>query len=279
MRAAIEGAIDQMTKIHPDCQGKEVDGIVYCEKCGAPKQTMLQMLGKPRKVWIMCSCMSDKQANEEQKFRMKLEKEQIERMRTIGIPEKEYQNNTFANADPDIQPENMQLCRQIVNKFDEVYAKGTVMLFCGPTGTGKSYAANSVANALIDRKVPVLTTSFSHICLEIQAASFEDKAAYYRDILKYPLVVIDDLGAERDTQYTEEVIYRVINDRVTAGKPMIITTNHGVEFFKDPPSDAWQRICSRLLMRCYPVKFVGEDNRKKEFVKNFKIAKDVLFSP
>lgn len=271
----IQKVIDQISSTHPDCQGTEIDGLIHCDKCGKPRQAIIQILGRPRKQWIMCECMIDKQTTEEQKFRMKLERESVERMRTIGFPEESYKKNTF-DADNGSQPEAMKICRNFVNRFDAVFEKGTTMLFYGPTGTGKSFASNAIANALIDKGIPVLTTSFSHVIGEVMAAPFDEKEKYFRDVLKYPLVVIDDLGIERNSEFASEVIFRIINDRVNAEKPMIITTNLPVSFFKEPPSDAWARICSRIIKKCYPVKFDGKDQRKSEFTRSYTEMKDLL---
>ena len=208
-------------------------------------------------------------------MKMRLQKEKIERLRVTGMAKFEQMNHTFEN-DNGKQAENMKLCREYVNKFDEVYKQGTTLLFYGPNGTGKSYAANSIANALIDKGIPVLTTSFGIIANQLMAAPYEERLSYYADLNQYPLIVIDDLGAERNTEFMEEIIFRVFTDRENSGKPMICSTNLSVEFFKDPPDDAWKRICSRLLKKCFPVKFDGEDQRKKSFVEHYKTMKDIL---
>lgn len=277
MRNAVLGALAEAEKpaIHPDCQGTEIDGIVHCDKCKKPRQALIHILGRPRKQWIMCDCMIEKSENEEQELKMRLQKEQIERLRVTGIKQPELREQTFEN-DNGKQPDNMKLCREYVNKFDEVYSQGTTMLFYGPNGTGKSYAANSIANALIDKGIPVLITSFSIIAESLMAAPFEERATYYADLNKYPLIVIDDLGAERNTEFVHEVIFRVFTDRENSKKPMICSTNLSIEFFKDPPDDDWRRICSRLWKKCFPVKFDGVDQRKKSFVTHYNSMKDIL---
>lgn len=261
--------------IHPDCQGTERDGLVYCDKCNKPKQALINIFGRPRKQWIMCDCMIDKQTTAEQDLKMRMQKEKVERLRVAGMPKLEMKNHTFEN-DNGSHPENMKLCREFVNKFDEIYEKGTTLLFYGPTGTGKSYAANAIANALIDKGIPVLTTTFGMLSNQVMAAPFEERMAFYSNLNQYPLIVIDDFGAERNTEFMEELIFRIFNDRENAKKPMLLSTNLSVDFFKNPPDDAWHRISSRLFKRCYPVKFDGEDQRKKEFVQNFKTTKEIL---
>lgn len=264
-----------MESVHPDCQGTEIDGIVHCDFCGKPRQAIINFLGVPRKQWIMCDCMVHKSLNDEQEYRMRLQREKIERLRVAGLPTAELRTQTFAN-DNGRQAENMKLCREYVNRFDEVYNAGTLLLLYGPNGTGKSYAANCIANALIDKGIPVLITSFHIIAEAVMAAPFDERAAYYAALNNYPLLVIDDLGAERNTEFMEEVIFRVFNDREIAKKPMVCSTNMGIEFFKNPPDDGWRRICSRLFKKCFPVKFDGADQRKNSFTEHFKSMNDIL---
>lgn len=93
---------------------------------------------------------------------------------------------------------------------------------------GKTYAACEVANALIDKGYPVLVTNFARITNTIQGM-YEGKQDYIDSLNEFQLLVIDDLGAERESAYMQEMVYNIIDSRYRAGLPMIYTTNISIE--------------------------------------------------
>lgn len=91
----------------------------------------------------------------------------------------------------------------------------------------------------------------------------------------YPLLIIDDLGIERNTEYAKEQVYAVIDERYKAGLPLIVTTNMTIDQIHRPNNLADARIMSRILEMCTPVQIGGKDRReetgrnKQETVKAF----------
>ena len=78
----------------------------------------------------------------------------------------------------------------------------------------------------------------------------------------YSLLVIDDLGVERDTSYSVEQVYNVVDTRAGSGKPVIITTNLSLKDLENPPSLAYKRIYDRVLEMCpIRLKMVGASRR------------------
>ena len=80
----------------------------------------------------------------------------------------------------------------------------------------------------------------------------------------YDLLVIDDLGVERNTEYAMEQMFTVIDGRYRSRKPMIITTNLKLEEIKNPPDLAHARIYDRILEWCAPVLFSGRNFREEQ---------------
>lgn len=93
----------------------------------------------------------------------------------------------------------------------------------GPIGTGKSYLAGCIANALLEQEVTVKMTNFNTILNDLFEA--EEKSEYIRAIAGYELLIIDDLGVERSREYVLENIFSVIDRRYPSRKPLIVTTN------------------------------------------------------
>ncbi len=123
---------------------------------------------------------------------------------------------------------------------------------------GKSYAAACVCNALLDQGIPCCMTSFGRIL----AMDWEDRARFLSRLGRYELLVLDDLGAERDTEFSQETLFSVVDERYRAAKPLIVTTNLGLPELKHPESLAKSRVYDRLLEICGPVLCQGENFRQ-----------------
>ena len=136
--------------------------------------------------------------------------------------------------------------------------------FCygGDVGTGKSFVAACIANALLDQGIPVLMTNFSKILNQMGAMYSEERYRYIASFSNYSLLILDDLGIERSTEYALEQVYAVIDERYKAGLPVIITTNLKIAEIRNPQDVAYARIYSRILEMCTPVRISGEDRRK-----------------
>ena len=127
------------------------------------------------------------------------------------------------------------------------------------------------ANALIARGIPALITSFPRI---LNAGW--DKREIAEQMRQYPLLVIDDLGAERESDYALETVYMVIDERYKARKPLIVTTNLTLEEICKPKSMDYQRIYDRILEMCVPVVFQGGSIRRKAANEKLRRAREAL---
>lgn len=131
------------------------------------------------------------------------------------------------------------------------------LLFWGDVGTGKSYLAACIANALIDKEVPVRMTNLS----DVIDHDFADRRDFIHRLCNVPLLILDDFGMERDTRFGLETVYQVINGRYLSGKPLIVTTNLTLDELKHPNDTDRARIYDRVLAMTTPVKFSGDSLR------------------
>ncbi len=148
----------------------------------------------------------------------------------------------------------------------------------GDVGTGKSFAAACIANALLEQAIPVLMTNFSKILNQMGAMYSEERYQYIASFNHYSLLIIDDLGIERSTEYAKEQVYAVIDERYKANLPLIITTNLTISEIRNPDNVADARIYSRVLEMCTPVQVGGSDRRRAVSRDKQEMVKDVLFS-
>ena len=75
------------------------------------------------------------------------------------------------------------------------------------------------------------------------------------------LLVIDDLGVERSTDYTLEKVYDLVDTRYRANKPLILTTNLSVKEMQQNNDIRFGRIYDRIFEVCYPIELRGKSWR------------------
>lgn len=79
----------------------------------------------------------------------------------------------------------------------------------------------------------MLMTNFSKILNQMGGMYSDERYKYIASFSAFELLIIDDLGIERNTEYALEQVYAVIDERYKAGKPLIITTNLTIAQIRD----------------------------------------------
>lgn len=255
----------------------EKDGLMYCGKCHTPKQCRCELPWRSFIAPCMCKCETEKY-NREKEAEAEAERlDKIKNLRINGINDREVQEMTF-DADDGRDAKKSDLAKRYVEKWQKLYRENVGLIFYGNTGNGKTFFAACIANALIDKGVPVLMTSFSKIINQITGIYAEDRIEYLQSINQYDLLILDDLGTERDSKYSMELVYEVVDSRYKSGKPLIVTTNLTMAELKNPDNMDHQRIYSRILEMCMQIHFDGEDRRKDRAKDKLERARNILLS-
>lgn len=252
----------------------ETDGFIYCSKCNTPKQMKIEILSKPLTVPVMCKCRSIEYEKEQEERKKREHMEYIARLRSSGLQDKALRDYTFEN-DEGYNPE-MEKAHKYVEQWDKMKAMSAGLLLWGGTGTGKTFFAGCVANALIDKGVPVLMTNFARILNSLTNMFSEDRNGFIDSLNKYELLIIDDLGMERQSEFALEQVYNVIDSRYRSKKPLIVTTNLTLDELKNPTDISRKRIYDRVLERCVPLKINNKNIRTMNAAINFSAAKELL---
>lgn len=168
----------------------------------------------------------------------------------------------------------MKVARDYVDKWSDALSGNTGLVLWGDVGTGKTFFAACIANALVEQNVSVKMTNFSTILNDLFTES--DKNKYLNRLNDHSLLIIDDLGIERGTEYALEQVYNVIDTRYKSGKPLIITTNLTLDELKYPTDIPHKRIYDRVLGMCVPVMFNGMNFRKEEAAAKMEAAKKLF---
>jgi DNA replication protein DnaC len=251
------------------------DGLLMCGKCNTQKEcTLTKMDGTTRTVHCACECSVAQNAREAEEKRKRDRLQYLDSMRRTGFPDAEMREWTFSKSDHTDQ-KNENIARKYVANFDVMRSQGTGLLLCGHVGTGKSFLAAAIANELISQGTPCLMTNFSRIISRI-SEKFGGDQKYLDDLNRFDLLIIDDLGAERDSEFTWEKVMNVVDARYRAGLPLIVTTNLNPKDLYDPSDIRRQRVFSRLKEMCIFLEVNGTDRRNKKMQDKLTTAKSLL---
>ena len=150
-------------------------------------------------------------------------------------------------------------CREYTQGFG---AASPSMYFCGGTGVGKTHLSLAIARELTQEGFAVVYTTAQNLMNRLEKEHFnKDEQEDTMDIvLSCDLLIIDDLGTEFATSFTNAQLYNIINTRMLEGKPVIISSNMTLE---DIEHKYDMRLASRINSYRY-IDFIGSDIRQQK---------------
>lgn len=260
---------------------RDETGLLKCGKCGGYKERLVDVPlslrpGGKLRVPNLCPCEMEKSILEEEDRKRRKFNDRMEALRKDGISDPEYLKYTFEQDDGK-NPQFTKVCKRYVEHWEEMKKENTGILLYGNVGTGKTFLASCIANALMEKLVSAGITNLPRVLNLMQSSKFEDRQRIIDNLQKYSLLVIDDLGVERDTSYSTETVFNVIDTRARSGKPLIITTNLSLEDLERPKDLTYKRIYDRVLGLC-PIRlnFEGNSRREEEAMNRRKKAREIL---
>lgn len=225
-----------------------LDDSPICDRCGGSGYLGTQM----------CECLLEL-CRQEQKRELTLltgGKENFSQFRLEYYPDQyDAKYGTSARA---IMEKTLSVCRTYAATFS-LHSEN--LLFSGDTGLGKTFLSACISRVVADRGYSVAYESAGHLFSVLERARFSNDEEARLESAKYTacdLLILDDLGTEMPGQFITAALYSIINDRLLAGKPTVISTNLNTEEFARRYSS---QIASRLKGSYRRVPFVGEDIR------------------
>ena len=276
MKSIVDSFLDGIEMRSEPREGEYLgdDGLLYCEKCHTPIQCRKQVFGKMRTLPCICKCRQEEMRKRKTEDEARERMQHIDRLKSAGIQERHLLDWRFDVAE---DTDTIRWAKNYVANWKKVRAENLGLLLWGDVGTGKSFAAACIANALLEQATPVLMTNFSKILNQMGTMYTEERYQYIASFNHYPLLIIDDLGIERSTEYAKEQVYAVIDERYKANLPLIITTNLTIGEIRNPENVADARIYSRVLEMCTPIHVGGGDRRQAMSRNKQERMKSVLF--
>lgn len=255
------------------------DGLLYCGKCHTPKQRRLSFnpaTREQKETIVRAACKCQQEADEAADLRAKREKfkQEMARRWEDGVHERELLRYKFSEDDGET-PEILRVCKGYVDRWEEMLQNNIGVLFYGSVGRGKSFYASCIVNALLEKNVPVVATSFPRLLNILQNTT--DRQQVIDKLKRYKLLFIDDLGAERDSSYASEQVYNIVQSREICRLPLIVTTNLTQEEMKNPATMRQDQIYDRVLEMCpLRIKMTGGNRRRLDAERRKKIAQSLL---
>lgn len=170
-----------------------------------------------------------------------------EKIKSAEVPEK-YARVSFGTSDGR-QPRAYAIARKYIRRFGHFETKHSLYLF-GDVGSGKTCLAYCVLNELLSQGVNGLAVTVPDLMDELRPHNPAKMAL----IKNAGILVLDDLGAEKPSEWTTETLFKIINHRYLERLPTVITSNLSLEGLEDlaeatgdlPRVTAWQRINRRI---------------------------------
>ncbi len=262
-------------KYNAPVEGDYIQGdLLYCGNCKTPKQTKIFVNGIEQIVPCMCKCKTEARDKEEAAYYAEQRKVYIDSLPAGVLQDESISEMTFENDDTNSS--QIKFARKYVDAWEDVKKENAGMLNWGDTGNGKTYTAACIANALMEKGVPVLFTSTVKLLAEVDSMYKAERNKLIRSLDNYDLLVLDDMGAERDTGYAREHLYHVIDNRYKLKKPLIVTTNMQLGVMQKEKNMEYKRIYERVQAMCTPIQFRGENRRKGEAESKVDIMRDMF---
>lgn len=239
------------------------NGILFCGKCRTAKRRRLEFHGEELIVPILCECAA--RADEERRRQSEVAQADARtaQLRHLSMMDSSLKKCSFDAADRSGEnARSLKICERYAEKFPQMLRENRGLLLFGSVGTGKTFAAACIANELLKQGFSVVMTSL----VKLVDGGADDLIYRMRNI---DLLILDDLGAERSTDYGLEKVYSVTDARYRSSKPVIYTTNLPLDTLKNGTDIRYARIYDRILERCFPVEFRGVSRRKREARRGF----------
>jgi DNA replication protein DnaC len=235
-------------------------GVLVCGACGKDREWYGFFPGIGM-TWAACICDCDKKKHFDdiEAENLAQKKRLADMRREHAFPMGSFLKTLTLDKDDRANANVTDAVRKYCRNFDSAIKNGKNLVFLGNVGTGKTFFAAAIINAAIDEGYKCLFTSFPQEINEM--ANTYDKNEYLNNLKSYDIVVFDDFGVERETEFNLEQMYQIVNARYLVGKPIIITTNMGNSAFSDANVEK-QRIFSRIFEKADIIVVAGADRRK-----------------
>jgi len=270
----LEGLENQISTLEASVSDVDIN-TPTCPFCGSEQQVLLTLSALGHSIYKHCECDKMQKhldrlqeiSNLKADYDLTRELSSQRRAKISNLVKESgignrFASRTFDNFDRSLSPYAFDKCKSFAENFTENDGKGLVLT--GNVGTGKTHLAAAIANyVMTELGLPVLFMTYQDILDQIRLTFSNESADSMwskQKIFNVPLLVIDDLGKEKASEFTVATLNQIVNSRYVNNYPLIITTNSG---YSELYSDLDYATFSRLAEMCEGVNFDGNDYRMR----------------
>lgn len=240
----------------------------HCEEV-VPKLE-IELLGKKRLVQPKCACEVKEKEKELEALTKGIEKREIEKKFALSTLGPRFRESTFDNFEHRLGSENAyQQAWKYAQEFKEW--GGDSLIIWGDYGNGKSHLAAAVANYLNEHGHIVIFQSVPELLERIRNTFNRNNQETEREIMsalqRCDLLVLDDIGAERVTDWVSDALFRIIDGRYRKEKPILYTSNLKPSLLLDRLGG---RIYDRMTETSLTVENKATSYRRQKAVERFR---------
>lgn len=224
-----------------------------CEHCGRHVEKIeINMLGQTKFVQPRCECEWKEQKAFLDDAAEKKYKREIEKLFSVSNLGRRFENSQFDSFKNREGTEKIvRMAKRYVNEFEEWGSDS--LLFWGVPGNGKSLIASAIANELKNKGKTVVFQSVPELLERIRSTfnrdSKESESQIMKALLTCDLLIMDDIGAEKLTDWVQDVVFRIIDGRYRKKKPIFYTSNlHPEKLEKQLSERTYDRITETSLI-------------------------------
>ena len=236
-------------------------GLKTCEVCGEPLFREIEVFGQKMTVRRACQC---RRKEIEEENRLAEESRIYNKARDIlelGYLDKAYAQYTFASTDDKESKEYHDMV-QYADHWDKAKKVNRGIYLYGNVGTGKTFYASCIANEVRKKYGDYVLIGTASALVRYFTRDYGRNEDAEQQIKTYPLLVIDDIGTERESNNGLSIMNEIIDMRYTAKLPLIVTSNFPIDDVYKGLGMLGDRIKSRLNGICVPYKIAGKDRRQ-----------------
>lgn len=260
LRAALSRQVNMTTLSSAECSP------YTCPDCGRKVNPIaIEVFGQPRYIPAKCECAFEREAQEESRRKEAERQERIQRVFDLAELGPRFSECTFEKW---TQRKGVERCYQLASEyaenFGEHYGRGEGLLLMGEPGNGKTHLAAAIVNQLVPKGKTCVFRSVPALLKKLQETYRDGSKVTESEVLailqEADLLVLDDLGSEKVTEWAESTLYYIVDERYRWKKPLVVTTNCRLEVLEERIGT---RTIDRLLEMCVLVENRASSYRRE----------------
>lgn len=258
---------------------ESLGSLMRCSNCSDYIEKEITIFNKLIRVKVICSCKKKEMEEKAQREELEEKNRRLNSLVKNSLMEKGFYEGTFENWDFNKgKKKYYELGKKYVENFSKIKEKGLGLIIYGGVGNGKSYLSFSIANELLKTYRTVVCISVNGLLDRIKETynnwGNEGEREVINSLRCADLLIIDDLGVEKSTEWSNTKIYDIIDSRYRNKLPVIITTNHSIGELREKYGE---RTADRLCEICINIEYKGNSLRREAGRENVEILRGLIY--